>query len=98
VLYAAFEVERLDQIMQNSYFMRENQVKIVQGPGRQSASRQIFLHVEGPDGLILSYVNGITEVGDKPRPARHSRHRYFALQLGQRKQGRPRAGRASLAE
>jgi 2,3-dihydroxy-p-cumate/2,3-dihydroxybenzoate 3,4-dioxygenase len=70
LLYAAFEVEALDQIMQNSYFMQENQVKIVQGPGRQSASRQIFLHVEGPDGLILSYVNGIDTLSDKPRPAR----------------------------
>jgi 2,3-dihydroxy-p-cumate/2,3-dihydroxybenzoate 3,4-dioxygenase len=70
LLYAAFEVEALDQIMQNSYFMQENQVKIVQGPGRQSASRQIFLHVEGPDGLILSYVNGMDTLGDKPRPAR----------------------------
>jgi 2,3-dihydroxy-p-cumate/2,3-dihydroxybenzoate 3,4-dioxygenase len=70
LLYAAFEVEALDQIMQNGYFMQENQVKIVQGPGRQSASRQIFLHVEGPDGLILSYVNGIDTLSDKPRPAR----------------------------
>ena len=70
LLYAAFEVEALDQIMQNSYFMQENQVKIVQGPGRQSASGQIFLHVEGPDGLILSYVYGTADIGDKPRPAR----------------------------
>ena len=70
LLYAAFEVEALDQIMQNSYFMQENQVKIVQGPGRQPASRQIFLHVEGPEGLILSYVTGIAEVSDKPRPPR----------------------------
>ena len=70
LLYAAFEVESLDQIMQNSYFMQENQVKIVQGPGRQSASCQIFLHVEGPDGLILSYVNGTAEIGDRPRPPR----------------------------
>jgi 2,3-dihydroxy-p-cumate/2,3-dihydroxybenzoate 3,4-dioxygenase len=70
LLYAAFEVEALDQIMQNSYFMQENQVKVVQGPGRQYASRQIFLHVEGPDGLILSYVNGMADIGGKPRPAR----------------------------
>ena len=70
LLYAAFAVEALDQIMQNSYFMQDNQVRVVQGPGRQSASRQIFLHVEGPDGLILSYVNGIAEIGDRPRPAR----------------------------
>jgi 2,3-dihydroxy-p-cumate/2,3-dihydroxybenzoate 3,4-dioxygenase len=70
LLYAAFEVEALDQIMHNSYFMQDNQVKIVQGPGRQSASRQIFLHVEGPDGLILSYVNGMAGIGDRPRPPR----------------------------
>lgn len=70
LLYAAFEVEALDQIMQNSYFMQESQVKIVQGPGREAASRQIFLHIEGPDGLIFSYVNGMSEYGDKPRPAR----------------------------
>ena len=70
LLYAAFEVEALDQIMQNSYFMQDNQVKIVQGPGRESASHQIFLHVEGPDGLILSYVNGMAKVGDRPRAPR----------------------------
>ena len=48
ILYAAFEVEALDQIMQNSYFMQESQIRIVQGPGREPASRQMFLHVEGP--------------------------------------------------
>ncbi|MCK1716600.1 VOC family protein [Bradyrhizobium sp. 141] len=70
LLYSAFEVEEIDQIMQNSYFMQENQIKIVQGPGRQAASQQIFLHVAGPDGLIFSYVNGMTEYGEKPRLAR----------------------------
>ncbi len=70
LLYSAFEVEALDQIMQNSYFMQESQIKIVQGPGRQAASHQIFLHVEGPDGVIFSYVNGMAEYGDKPRLAR----------------------------
>ena len=70
LLYAAFEVEALDQIMQNSYFMQESQIKIVQGPGREAASQQIFLHVEGPDGMIFSYVNGMAEYGDKPRLAR----------------------------
>src|SRR5215813_26266 len=70
LLYAAFEVEGLDQIMQNSYFMQESQVRIVQGPGREPASRQIFLHVEGPDGLIFSYVNGMADLDGKPRLAR----------------------------
>jgi 2,3-dihydroxy-p-cumate/2,3-dihydroxybenzoate 3,4-dioxygenase len=70
LLYAAFEVEALDQVMQNNYFMQESQIKIVQGPGREPASRQIFLHVEGPDGVIFSYVNGMAEFGEKPRLAR----------------------------
>jgi 2,3-dihydroxy-p-cumate/2,3-dihydroxybenzoate 3,4-dioxygenase len=70
LLYAAFEVEGLDQIMQNSYFMQESQIRIVQGPGREAASHQMFLHVEGPDGLIFSYVNGMAKLGEKPRLAR----------------------------
>jgi 2,3-dihydroxy-p-cumate/2,3-dihydroxybenzoate 3,4-dioxygenase len=70
LLYAAFEVEALDQIMQNSYFMQKSQIKIVQGPGREAASRQIFLHVQGPDGLIFSYVNGMTQFDQKSRLAR----------------------------
>lgn len=70
VLYAAFEVEALDQIMQNSYFMQESQIRTIQGPGREPASRQMFLHVEGPDGLIFSYVNGMAKLDGKPRLAR----------------------------
>jgi 2,3-dihydroxy-p-cumate/2,3-dihydroxybenzoate 3,4-dioxygenase len=70
LLYAAFEVETLDNIMQNSYFMQERQIKIVQGPGREPCSKQIFLHVEGPDGIIFSYVNGMSELGPARRSAR----------------------------
>ncbi len=69
LLYAAFEVETLDNIMQNSYFMQERQIRIVQGPGREPCSKQMFLHVEGPDGIIFSYVNGMSEL-DPSRPAR----------------------------
>jgi len=70
VLAVAFEVESLDQIMQNSYVMQERQVRIVQGPGRQPASGQIFLHLEGPDGIIYSYVHGIGPATSRGRPAR----------------------------
>jgi 2,3-dihydroxy-p-cumate/2,3-dihydroxybenzoate 3,4-dioxygenase len=69
LLYAAFEVETFDNIMQSSYFMQERQVKIVQGPGRQPASQQVFLHVEGPNGVIFSYVTGM----DRPGAARSAR-------------------------
>lgn len=70
LLYAAFAVESLDNIMQNSYFMQESQVRIVQGPGRQPCSEQIFLHVAGPDDIIFSYVTGMTEPGAMRRPPR----------------------------
>jgi 2,3-dihydroxy-p-cumate/2,3-dihydroxybenzoate 3,4-dioxygenase len=72
LLYAAFEVETLDNIMQNGYFMQERQIKIVQGPGREPCSKQIFLHVEGPDGIIFSYVNGMKEIG----PVRHQARQF----------------------
>ena len=74
LLYSAFEVEGLDPIMQNSYFMQERQIKILQGPGRESASQQIFLHLQGPDDSIFSYVNGMAVLGEKPR-----RPRQFSL-------------------
>lgn len=74
LLYSAFEVEGLDQIMQNSYFMQERQIKILQGPGREPASQQIFLHLQGPDDSIFSYVNGMAVLGEKPR-----RPRQFSL-------------------
>lgn len=70
LLYTAFEVESLDCIMQNNYFMQESQIKIAQGPGRQPCSDQIFLHVAGPGGIIFSYVNGMSEPGPMKRPAR----------------------------
>jgi 2,3-dihydroxy-p-cumate/2,3-dihydroxybenzoate 3,4-dioxygenase len=70
LLYAAFEVETLDNIMQNSYFMQQRQIRIVQGPGREPCSKQIFLHVEGPDGIIFSYVNGMSEMNSARRPPR----------------------------
>jgi 2,3-dihydroxy-p-cumate/2,3-dihydroxybenzoate 3,4-dioxygenase len=73
ILYAAFEVESLDNIMQNSYFMQERQVKIVQGPGRQPASQQLFLHIDGPDGIIYSYVSGMTTLGGGKHLARQYR-------------------------
>ena len=76
ILYAAFEVEALDQVMQNSYFMQERQVKLVQGPGRQPASEQIFVHVEGPDGMIYSYVHGMRMVDpQRCRPRQFARVR-----------------------
>jgi 2,3-dihydroxy-p-cumate/2,3-dihydroxybenzoate 3,4-dioxygenase len=42
----------------------------VQGPGREPASEQMFLHVQGPAGTIFSYVSGMARPGMPHRPPR----------------------------
>lgn len=56
ILYTAFAVEGLDQLMQASYFANDRQVRILQGPGRQPASGLVFLHLAGPEGTIFTLV------------------------------------------
>lgn len=73
LLYLCFAVESLDHLMQNRSFLAEHQVRILQGPGRQAASDQVFLHAEGPDGVIYSLGHGMAVID----PLRH-RPRQFA--------------------
>ncbi|MEX0405299.1 VOC family protein [Aquibium sp. LZ166] len=67
VLYIAFTVEDLDNLMQSKYFVLDRQIKVVQGPGRQTASNQMFMHFEGPEKNLYSFVTGIDIID----PARH---------------------------
>jgi len=67
LLYTAFGAPTLDDIMAKSNFLRERQVRIIQGPGRQTASSQVFLHIEGPEHRLYSYVFGISQAPDRPR-------------------------------
>jgi 2,3-dihydroxy-p-cumate/2,3-dihydroxybenzoate 3,4-dioxygenase len=68
LLYTAFGAPSLDDIIAKSNFLRERQVRIVQGPGRQTASSQVFLHIAGPENRLYSYVFGISQdVGTRPR-------------------------------
>lgn len=50
-----FEVEDLEQIMINNYFMQDRQVRIAFGPGREAASGRVFLQMSGPDGLLYGF-------------------------------------------
>jgi 2,3-dihydroxy-p-cumate/2,3-dihydroxybenzoate 3,4-dioxygenase len=70
LLYLAFEVASVDDLMRGHYFLAERQIRIVQGPGRQPASEQVFLHFQGPEGLVYAYVTGMARGFDKPRPPR----------------------------
>ncbi|QCI67174.1 VOC family protein [Phreatobacter stygius] len=56
VLAVEFGVEDVDLIMQNAYFLRAAQVRIVDGPGRRPFSNQLFVTFAGPDGVLFSYV------------------------------------------
>lgn len=73
ILAINFAVEDLELVMQNKYHLQSRQVRLPFGPGRQAASRQIFLMAEGPEGLLYSLVTETATVD----PARH-RPRQFA--------------------
>ena len=56
LLEVQFEIEGLDQLMQNAYWLRSAQVKLLHGPGRQPASGQIFVTFQGVDSVAFGYV------------------------------------------
>lgn len=68
LVYIAYGVESMDAVMQNNYFVQERQIKIVQGPGREPTSGQIFLRFAGPDGYVFSYGYGLKDIDPRHRP------------------------------
>jgi 2,3-dihydroxy-p-cumate/2,3-dihydroxybenzoate 3,4-dioxygenase len=70
VLAVEFGVESVDQLMQNGYFLQDQQVRIAHGPGRRPVSGQMFLTFAGPDGVLFSYVaegSPVAEATHRPR-------------------------------
>lgn len=70
VLAVEFAVESVDQLMQSSYFLQDQQVRIAHGPGRRPTSGQMFLTFAGPDGVLFSYVaegRPVAEATHRPR-------------------------------
>jgi 2,3-dihydroxy-p-cumate/2,3-dihydroxybenzoate 3,4-dioxygenase len=68
LLSVTYAIEGIDQIMQSYYRLRDSQVRIVQGPGRNPASNQIFLTFEGPDGVLFSFGTEMNLVLDDHLP------------------------------
>jgi 2,3-dihydroxy-p-cumate/2,3-dihydroxybenzoate 3,4-dioxygenase len=64
----AFEVESLDCVMQSNYFLKDRQIKVLQGPGCETPSKQIFIRYKGPDDQMFSYGHGMSCSKDKLRP------------------------------
>ena len=73
ILYICLAIESIDYLMQSRHLLAAHQVRILQGPGRQAASGQVFLHTQGPDGMIYSLGYGMIEID----PLNH-RPRQFA--------------------
>src|SRR5215813_6983994 len=73
VLAVEFAVESVDQLMQSSYFLQDQQVRIAHGPGRRPSSGQMFLTFAGPDGVLFSYVAEGKPLTDAHRPRQFPR-------------------------
>lgn len=69
------EVESLDLLMQNYYLMLERQVRIHQGPGRDVASGQAFMHFAGPDDVVFTLATGVPRADGARRPRQFERSR-----------------------
>jgi len=73
VQHVNHQVKGIDDIMRSYYFLKEQGVKIVFGPGRHPTSGAMFLYFEGPDGMVYEYSSGVRlispeeEAGYRPR-------------------------------
>ena len=73
LLYVSFGVRTHDDLMRNAYFLQERQVRIVHGPGCETASDRTFVRFLSPDGqLFMLDFSEDEDVG-------HRRPRQFAL-------------------
>lgn len=69
-----FEVEGIDQLMQNFYALQAAQLPIVHGPGRQPTSGQTFVVTRGPEDKLFMYGSGMDRGEAANRPPRQFPH------------------------
>lgn len=72
------QVEDVDDVMRSYYFLRQNGVRIVFGPGRHATSSAIFLYFEGPEGMIYEYSVGVKHIRPEEEAAYRPRQFPFA--------------------
>lgn len=65
VQHVNHQVAGIDDVMRAYYFLRENNVRVVFGPGRHPTSSAIFLYFEGPDGMVYEYSTGVRSILDE---------------------------------
>jgi 2,3-dihydroxy-p-cumate/2,3-dihydroxybenzoate 3,4-dioxygenase len=72
------QVGGIDDIMRSWYFLREQGVRIVFGPGRHPTSSAMFLYFEGPDGMVYEYSSGVRLIAKEDEAAYVPRQFPFA--------------------
>ena len=75
IIAVEFAVEDIDLLMQNSYFLEDQQVRIMHGPGRRPTSDQMFLTFKGPDDVLFSFVCEGSQIDETSHRARQFPHR-----------------------
>ncbi len=82
------QVEDLDDVMKSYYFLKQNNVRIVHGPGRHPISTAIMVYFEGPDKVTYEYSCGVKHVMPAEeaayRPRQFSLDSYNACMWGSR--------------
>ncbi|MFZ4122456.1 MAG: VOC family protein [Caulobacterales bacterium] len=59
------QVGSTDDILRAAYFLREQGVPLVFGPGRHPTSGARFLYFRGPDNVVFEYSVGVDEIADE---------------------------------
>ena len=78
VQHVNHQVHGIDDVMRSYYFLREQGVKIVFGPGRHPTSGAVFLYFEGPDGMVYEYSTGVRLIKPEEEAAHRPRQFPFA--------------------
>ena len=78
VQHVNHQVYGVDDVMRSYYFLREQRVKIVFGPGRHPTSGAVFLYFEGPDGMVYEYSTGVRLIKPEEEPGYRPRQFPFA--------------------
>ncbi len=82
LLYVSFAVRTHDDLMRNVYFLQERQIRIVHGPGCETASGRMFVRFLAPDGQLFMLEFGEDEGASGRRPRQFALDRYALCAWG----------------
>lgn len=82
LLYASIAVKSHDDLMRNAYFLEEKQVRVVHGPGLETASNRMFVRFLGPDGQVFAFEYDENEERAIRRPRQFALDRYTLCAWG----------------